>query len=611
MKIINLDLDNTLIYSYKHDIGSHKRNVEIYEGREVSYITERTFHSLQEVRKSYLVVPTSTRTVEQYNRIKLGVGKFPYALVCNGGILLRNGEVDKAWYEESLEIIQDSQDSMHRARIYLEKEQRRYFEIRYIEKLFVFTKCKEPEQVVTLLRGKLDLHVVDIFNNGEKVYVVPCNLSKGVAIERLKKMLHPELVIAAGDSEFDISMVEAADKGLVPYGFKEKFGVTSGVYEMNQHRVFAEALLEECISNSKESLVKVARRDNNNKRLYLVVNPLQGKHIPVAPSQALSVFNQLVKQLGDVYRGENVLVIGFAETATAIGAQVAISLGTNYIHTTRETIPDVQYLFFSEEHSHATEQKLVKNDMDRIIKNIDRILFIEDEVTTGNTILNIIRVLENQYGQITKFSVASLLNGMSEEALERYREANILIHYLVKTDHSTFDKLVDSYVCDGKYIDVDQTSRDIDVVQIQGCMNTRRLVDSSQYLRACKGLAKKIFQQIIFSKNERVLVVGTEECMYPAIFVGNYLEEVGCIVKVHATTRSPIAVSTQDSYPVHQRYTLQSVYDEERKTFLYDIEQYDQVLIVTDSELQDRQGLQTLVNALQGKNSRINVVRWY
>lgn len=39
-------------------------------------------------------------------------------------------------------------------------------------------------------------------------------------------------------------------------------------------------------------------------------------------------------------------MIGFAETATAIGAQAAITLETKYIQTTREVIPDARYLFF-------------------------------------------------------------------------------------------------------------------------------------------------------------------------------------------------------------------------------------------------------------------------
>ena len=53
MKILCTDLDNTLIYSYKHDIGIQKRNVEIYQGREISYITDKTYDLLKKVKKEY------------------------------------------------------------------------------------------------------------------------------------------------------------------------------------------------------------------------------------------------------------------------------------------------------------------------------------------------------------------------------------------------------------------------------------------------------------------------------------------------------------------------------------------------------------------------------
>ena len=39
MRILFTDLDNTLIYSYKHAIGSAKRCAEIYQGREISFLT--------------------------------------------------------------------------------------------------------------------------------------------------------------------------------------------------------------------------------------------------------------------------------------------------------------------------------------------------------------------------------------------------------------------------------------------------------------------------------------------------------------------------------------------------------------------------------------------
>ena len=165
----------------------------------------------------------------------------------------------------------------------------------------------------------------------------------------------------------------------------------------------------------QKDLVRIAKRENNTKRSYLVVDPLQGKHVPVEPSKALNLFKSLAEKLQGKYEGERLLLIGFAETATAIGAQAAITLETKYIQTTREVIPDARYLFFSEAHSHATEQKLVKDDIDRVINDIDRIVFIEDEVTTGNTIMNIIKIITKEYQKKTKFAVASLLNGMTEE----------------------------------------------------------------------------------------------------------------------------------------------------------------------------------------------------
>ena len=42
MIIFNTDLENTIIFSYKHDIGENKICAEIYRDREVSFITPKT-----------------------------------------------------------------------------------------------------------------------------------------------------------------------------------------------------------------------------------------------------------------------------------------------------------------------------------------------------------------------------------------------------------------------------------------------------------------------------------------------------------------------------------------------------------------------------------------
>ena len=53
--------------------------------------------------------------------------------------------------------------------------------------------------------------------------------------------------MAAGDSEFDIPMVECADEGIVPKGFINRFKLENDngkICEMSGKKVFAEEMLE-------------------------------------------------------------------------------------------------------------------------------------------------------------------------------------------------------------------------------------------------------------------------------------------------------------------------------------------------------------------------------
>ena len=250
--ILCADMDNTIIYSYTRNIGENKLNVELYNGREISFISEKTHDLLKKVSEKMTIIPTSTRTEEQYKRIDLDIGIVPYALVCNGGVLLVNGKRDREWYLESLQMIRNSRPEMEKAQQILAGDSRRKFELRFLDELFIFTKCEKPEEVVEDLQAKLTTKLVDVFHNGEKVYVVPVNLSKGMAVRRLRKRLQPAYIIAAGDSEFDVSMVEESDLGLVPAGFKKIYGNGSDrfketVMEMEAGRLFSETLLEKCL----------------------------------------------------------------------------------------------------------------------------------------------------------------------------------------------------------------------------------------------------------------------------------------------------------------------------------------------------------------------------
>lgn len=243
MKIFNVDMDNTVIYSYKHDIGKEKSCAEIYQGREISFITHKTRDLLREIADRILVVPTTTRTIEQYNRIRLGLKEIPYALVCNGGVLLRNGVEDKQWYEKSLAMIQESAGELRKGMELLEADENRCFEVRNIQELFIFTKSNEPEKSVRRLSQILNLELVDVFHNGIKVYIVPKNLSKGHAVQRLREMLDAELVIAAGDSEFDISMLECADIAIAPEKLEVK-AAKGRLVRIEEEVLFSEEVME-------------------------------------------------------------------------------------------------------------------------------------------------------------------------------------------------------------------------------------------------------------------------------------------------------------------------------------------------------------------------------
>ena len=109
--------------------------------------------------------------------------------------------------------------------------------------------------------------------------------------------------------------------------------------------------------NTTLDLIVAVKRENNPKREFLILNKFQGKHLPAVPSKAFRMFEELGEKVKATIGEEKVLVIGFAETATAIGTKVATYLQMPCMQTTREVIPNVEYLFFSEEHSHAMEQK--------------------------------------------------------------------------------------------------------------------------------------------------------------------------------------------------------------------------------------------------------------
>lgn len=158
-----------------------------------------------------------------------------------------------------------------------------------------------------------------------------------------------------------------------------------------------------------DSLAGLALRDNP-RRAQLVVSRVLGKHLPVAPGEARDAGRRLAELVGPV----DGLVIGFCETATALGHLVAEALGAPYVHTTRRPEPGVPVVLgFQEEHSHAVEHILqidVHSRTRAVLAVPTRpVVLVDDELTSGRTALNTIAALHAVHPH-ERYVVATLLD---------------------------------------------------------------------------------------------------------------------------------------------------------------------------------------------------------
>ena len=345
-------------------------------------------------------------------------------------------------------------------------------------------------------------------------------------------------------------------------------------------------------------ILRIAKRHNNNKRSYLLVNPLQGKHLPVSPTAALDIMKSLGNKIAEKYP-DCKLVIGFAETATAIGAMVAASLAKDciYIHTTRENFSkDYNFIEFLEEHSHAPEQKLYCDELNKRLKNTSTIVFVDDELSTGKTLRNIIRQLKSAYPILNdkKLVAVSIINRLSEDNENLLQADGIICEYLVKLSEQDFDvsdletfapKILNQFE-DNKIL----FSRKISI------SNPRLGVKIHKYIKELTQISEEILN--LADNNNSILVLGTEECMLPAIITGKILETHDYNAVTHSTTRSPISISSQNNYPITEGYQIRSFYDVNRTTYIYNLKYYDLVIVISDVETWQTESVKSLVAAL-------------
>lgn len=368
---------------------------------------------------------------------------------------------------------------------------------------------------------------------------------------------------------------------------------------------------------SIEELVRVARRDNNPNRPYLYVNPLQGKHIPTKPEDTLRMCKKLAEIVNDAYPKDNLYVIGFAETATGIASAVSHFLNNIvfYQNTTREYRKEENYLFFTENHSHATDQTLRITGIAECISKVDRVVFIDDEITTGSTICNLINIFKEKFDtDHISFSAVSFLNSLTDERKNLLQEEGIDFIYLMDIPFEyNIDKIIDiQYESDRDIIINSHNEDKTDELLFKSFINIRRINEFKKYDEEVRRFALYIKKNMHYEFPDDVLILGTEEFMYPALCLARFLKEDNQVkeVCVQATTRSPIIASSSKDYPLTNRFCIKSLYEASRPSYVYNLKKYDKIMIVTDAPIRT-DGDSDLVCALKSVgNQDITLLRW-
>ncbi|TKD68266.1 HAD family hydrolase [Pseudalkalibacillus hwajinpoensis] len=225
MRAFASDLDRTLIYSNKLMKQFSEEDfqlIETLEGKEISYISNKTKGLLHTINKEMHFIPVTTRTIEQYRRISLFQDEIvpEYVVTSNGGHILRNGEILQDWSDHiksCLEKCLPLDDFVNKLESLVKGN---WIErIRDADHLFVYLIIKRdevPSEELTRLFDWAREQGWQPSLQGRKLYFVPAPVNKWNAVDYLKKELSLTYIHTAGDSLLDYDLIQNGDDGYAP-----------------------------------------------------------------------------------------------------------------------------------------------------------------------------------------------------------------------------------------------------------------------------------------------------------------------------------------------------------------------------------------------------------
>lgn len=394
-------------------------------------------------------------------------------------------------------------------------------------------------------------------------------------------------------------------------------------------------------------LVGLAVR-RNPRRAHLLVSAVLGKHVPTDPRLVYGSALLLGRLVADTLqpgpefpaeragawaeaalRGEpgaagelrdllaahrralSAVVVGYAETATALGHGVADGLGEAvYLHSTRRPVAEVTpYGRFEEEHSHATSHLLLPVPAG-LLDSDEPLVLVDDELSTGRTVRNTLRALHAVRPR-ARYVVAALTDLRDEtdraamEALGRELDARVEVVALVTGRVGLPPDVLEAGRELLARIGEDAPRPAAPAAQGRAPGGVRRVVlgwpagvpdggrhgflpeHREQLEKDLPAMASRLGAALPEGVR-RVLVLGFEELMYAPLRLAEALADLleDAEVRYSTTTRSPVLAVDDPGYAIRDRLVFpahDAPADGPGERYAYNVGQgFDAVVVVVD-----------------------------
>ncbi|MFI5714791.1 HAD family hydrolase [Nocardia sp. NPDC051750] len=230
-----------MIYSRNAFDGAEPATVcvEYLDGAPLSYMTAAATAAMADLAATAAVLPTTTRTIAQFDRIRFPGEPWAYAVTSNGGNILVDGSPDRQWRRAVDGAVRAGGATLAEVGAALRDR---------IDESWVL-KYREADELFCYLVVDLSVTPVDFLaewdswcrprgwsasRQGRKIYTMPMAVCKSRAVAEVRARLvasgrlDPAApTLAAGDGALDAEMLSAADRAIRPrHGELEELGWT-------------------------------------------------------------------------------------------------------------------------------------------------------------------------------------------------------------------------------------------------------------------------------------------------------------------------------------------------------------------------------------------------